>query len=169
MHEQNAHTHVGIVMGSRSEWHTIQHTANTLAKLGISYDVRIVTVNRSTNQLNDYADNANDRGLEVIIASLGGAAPLPSILANKTEIPILGVPVQTQPSNSKKTKQSRSNSHETRFINPLTTGKTGAENVAILAASILSETYPTIRKALTVFRHQQQSEKSFQSNSRNVA
>ena len=90
------HTQVGIVMGSRFQWTTMQHTAKLLANLGVAYEARIITANKNTNRLHEYASNAIDRGLEIIIAGSAGLADIPEILASKTEIPVLSVPIKKQ-------------------------------------------------------------------------
>ena len=87
---------VGVVMGSTSDWETMQHTTDTLDKLGVSYEVRVVSAHRTPDLLFEYADTAVDRGLQIIIAGAGGAAHLPGMLAAKTSLPVLGVPVQSK-------------------------------------------------------------------------
>ena len=163
------HTQIGIVMGSRSEWSTIQHTANTLAQLGIAYEARIVTAYRNTNQLQDYAAKAKDRGLEIIIAGLSDGANLPGILASKANMPVLGVPIQTKSLKLKNTKQSKSNASSNNSIEIPVTGSDSAEHAALLAASMLCDKYPKIRDALTEYRRQQQPKKTTEENSRHVA
>ncbi|MEM9335162.1 MAG: AIR carboxylase family protein, partial [Pseudomonadota bacterium] len=87
---------VGIIMGSRSDWDTMQHTADTLASLGVAHEVRVVSAHRTPDLLFEYAEAAEQRGLKVIIAGAGGAAHLPGMTAAKTRVPVLGVPVQSK-------------------------------------------------------------------------
>jgi 5-(carboxyamino)imidazole ribonucleotide mutase len=152
------HTQVGVILGSRSEWHTMKHTAELLAHLGIAYEARILTANRNSNQLHDYASKAIDRGLEIIIAGSGGAHRLPEILASKTEIPVLGVPVKTNASKSKAASNKNSNTHSGNPGGMLTTGYASAVNAALLAASMLGNKYPKIREKLIDYRRKEKSE-----------
>ena len=151
------HTQVGVILGSRSEWSTMQHTAELLARLGIAYETRVLTANRNPNQLHDYASKAIGRGLEIIIAGSGGAHHLPEILASKTEIPVLGVPVKTKNSKSKNANKNNSNTHSENPVRMLTTGHAGAVNAALLAASMLGNKYPKIREKLIDYRRQEKS------------
>ena len=152
------HTQVGVILGSRSEWNTMQHTAGLLAHLGIAYEARILTANPNSSQLHDYASKAIDRGLEIIIAGSGGAHHLPEILASKTKIPVLGVQVKTYASKSKPTGNSNSNTHSGNPASMLTTGHASAVNAALLAASMLCNKYPKIREKLIDYRRKQKSE-----------
>ncbi|HSN00920.1 MAG TPA: 5-(carboxyamino)imidazole ribonucleotide mutase, partial [Rudaea sp.] len=92
----NTQARIGVVMGSRSDWETLQHAADTLERLGIAHEVRVVSAHRTPDLLFDYASQAHVRGLRAIIAGAGGAAHLPGMLAAKTRVPVLGVPVQSQ-------------------------------------------------------------------------
>jgi 5-(carboxyamino)imidazole ribonucleotide mutase len=150
------HTQVGVILGSRSEWSTMQHTAELLALLGIAYEARVLTANRSHNQLHDYASKAIDRGLEIIIAGSGGAHHLPEILASKTEIPVLGVPVITKNPKSDSV-DNHSNAHSENPAGTRATGRAGAVNAALLAASMLGNKYPKIREKLIDYRRQEMS------------
>lgn len=152
------HTQVGVILGSRTEWNTMQHTAELLARLGIAYEARILTANRNSNQLHDYASKAIDRGLEIIIAGSGGAHHLPEILASKTEIPVLGVPVKTNASKSRPSGNNNSNTHSENSVGTLTTGYASAVNAALLAASILGNKYPKIREKLIDYRREEKIE-----------
>jgi 5-(carboxyamino)imidazole ribonucleotide mutase len=138
--------HVGIVLGSRSQWSTMQHTVELLAKLGIACEARIITANKSYNQLHNYAGKAIQRGLEVIIAGSAGTAYLPGILASKTELPVLDVPMNHTKNNS--TVNSKSTNKIGHPVVVLTTGTEGATNAALFAANMLANKYPHIRKKL---------------------
>ena len=162
------HTQVGIIMGSRFQWTTMQHTAKLLAHLGIAYEVRIVTANKNSNRLHEYASKATDRGLEIIIAGSAGAAYLPGILASKTEIPVLGVPT----TNSAKQKKPYNYNPHNNIGDPvgmLNNGPGGAVNAALLAASMLANKYPRIRENLIKYRSQNECEKALQENPRYTA
>lgn len=163
------HTQVGIVMGSRSQWSTIQHTAKLLAHLGIAYEARIVTANKNTNRLHEYASNAADRGLEIIIAGSTGAAYLPGILASKTEIPVLCVPMTTNSAKHKKSYDSEPHSNIGNPVGMLNTGPGGAVNAALLAAKILANKYPEIRENLISYRNQNDYDKTVQEDVRHIA
>lgn len=154
------HTQVGIVMGSRFQWTTMQHTAKLLAQLGIAYEARIITANKSTNRLQEYASNAIDRGLEIIIAGSAGTAYIPGILASKTEIPVLSVSMTT---NSDKRKKSHDADPDKHIGNPVgmnNTGEWAAVNAALFAADVLANKYPKIRAKLSDYKRQNGSEES---------
>lgn len=163
------HTQVGIILGSRTEWRTMQHTAKLLVQLGISYEERIVTANRNSNRLHEYASKAIDRGLEIIIAGSGVTPHLPEILASKTEIPVLSVPIKTNSTKSKNPEDLSSLDNTGNPVGMLTTGHAGAINAALFAASILGNKYPNIRENLIDYRRQDQSMNTPQQNSQNVA
>lgn len=184
MQSQVGQTQVGIVMGSRSEWGTMQHIAKMLAKLGITYEARIVTTSRNTNQLHDYANNAIERGLEVIIAGSGNSALIPRILASKTDIPVLGVAVHKNKAVNKSidtdTKQENQVTGKEHSASPATlqhgtsvTDHGDAANAAFLAASMLSKKHQRINEALENYRRNQQAngaiENKIQEFSRHVA
>ncbi len=163
------HTQVGVILGSRSEWSTMQHTAELLALFGIAYETRVLTANRNPNQLHDYASKAIDRGLEIIIAGSDGAHHLPEILASKTEIPVLGVPVNTKISKSQNANINNSNTHSENQVGMLKTGHAGAVNAALLAASMLSNKYPKIREKLIDYQRQKKASNDPHKNSCDVA
>lgn len=146
---------VGVVMGSTSDWETMQHTTDTLDTLGIAYEARVVSAHRTPDQLFDYANTAIDRGLEVIIAGAGGAAHLPGMLASKTSLPILGVPVQSKALNGMDSLLSIVQMPAGIPVGTLAIGKAGAINAALLAASMLANKYPKVREALTAYRKKQ--------------
>lgn len=146
---------VGVVMGSKSDWETMQHTTDTLEKLGVAFEVRVVSAHRTPDLLFDYANTALDRGLEVIIAGAGGAAHLPGMLAAKTPLPILGVPVQSKALNGMDSLLSIAQMPAGIPVGTLAIGRAGAVNAALLAASMLGNKYGYIREAVITFREQQ--------------
>jgi len=145
-------TLVGLIMGSRSDWSTLEHAAATLEKLAVPFEARVVSAHRTPDLLFEYAANAEKRGLEVIIAGAGGAAHLPGMVAAKTCLPVLGVPVQSQALNGLDSLLSIAQMPAGIPVGTLAIGKAGAVNAALLAASILGNQYPTIRDALKAFR-----------------
>lgn len=146
---------VGLIMGSKSDWGTLEQAASTLERLGIPFEVRVVSAHRTPDLLFDYAAKAADRGLEVIIAGAGGAAHLPGMVAAKTWLPVLGVPVQSQALNGLDSLLSIVQMPAGIPVGTLAIGKAGAVNAALLAASILGNKYPSIRAALGAFRSAQ--------------
>jgi|GEM_PF-1607038 len=163
------HTQVGIVLGSRSEWHTMKHAGELLAQLGIAYEAHIVTANKNTNRLQDYASTAIDRGLEIIIAGSCGTSYIPGILASSTVLPVLDVPVQAETARPGGKKELNSDSETRSPVGMLTTGPEGAVNAALLAASMLGNKYPKIREKLAQYRGQQRSENASLETERQVA
>jgi len=146
---------VGIIMGSTSDWETMRHAAEQLEAFGIPHEVEVVSAHRTPDKLFTYADNAIDRGLEVIIAGAGGAAHLPGMTAAKTSLPVLGVPVQSKALSGQDSLLSIVQMPAGVPVGTLAIGKAGATNAAILAASILANKYPQYRKAVEAFRHAQ--------------
>jgi len=146
---------VGVVMGSKSDWETMQHTIDTLTHLQIEYETQVVSAHRTPDLLFEYANNAADRGLEIIIAGAGGAAHLPGMLAAKTHLPILGVPVQSKALNGMDSLLSIAQMPAGIPVGTLAIGRAGAINAALLAASMLANKYPNIRSNLIDFRQQQ--------------
>ena len=146
---------VGVVMGSTSDWETMQHATETLDKLGVAYEARVVSAHRTPDLLFDYASTAMERGLEIIIAGAGGAAHLPGMLAAKTSLPILGVPVQSKALNGMDSLLSIAQMPAGIPVGTLAIGRAGAVNAALLAASMLGNKYPDIRDAITSFRQRQ--------------
>ena len=146
---------VGVVMGSKSDWETMQHATDTLDALGIAYEARVVSAHRTPDLLFDYANTAIDRRLEIIIAGAGGAAHLPGMLAAKTSLPILGVPVQSKALNGMDSLLSIAQMPAGIPVGTLAIGKAGAINAALLAASMLANKYPDIRDAINAFRQRQ--------------
>jgi 5-(carboxyamino)imidazole ribonucleotide mutase len=143
---------VGIIMGSSSDWETMQPAADTLTQLGVAYEVRVVSAHRTPDLLFDYAATARERGLEVIIAGAGGAAHLPGMTAAKTTLPVLGVPVQSKALNGMDSLLSIAQMPAGIPVGTLAIGKAGATNAALLAAAMLGNKYPAIHQALAAFR-----------------
>ena len=143
---------VGIIMGSTSDWETLRHAAETLEKLGVPHEVRVVSAHRTPDLLFEYASTARERGLQVLIAGAGGAAHLPGMVAAKTSLPVLGVPVQSKALNGLDSLLSIVQMPAGIPVGTLAIGVAGATNAALLAASILGNTQPAIRAALEVFR-----------------
>jgi len=146
---------VGIIMGSRSDWETMQHASDTLATLGIACEVRVVSAHRTPDLLHEYAETALERGLQVIIAGAGGAAHLPGMTAAKTRLPVLGVPVQSQALRGIDSLLSIVQMPAGIPVATLAIGKAGAINAALLAASILAIHDDGIAAALDAWRGQQ--------------
>jgi 5-(carboxyamino)imidazole ribonucleotide mutase len=143
---------VGIIMGSTSDWETLRHAAETLEKLGVPHEVRVVSAHRTPDLLFEYAATARDRGLQVIIAGAGGAAHLPGMTAAKTSVPVLGVPVQSKALNGLDSLLSIVQMPAGIPVGTLAIGAAGATNAALLAASMLGNTQPAIRAAVEEFR-----------------
>ncbi|KGQ18638.1 N5-carboxyaminoimidazole ribonucleotide mutase [Lysobacter dokdonensis DS-58] len=146
---------VGIVMGSRSDWETMQHAAQKLEALGVPHEVRVVSAHRTPDVLFDYAATAHARGLRAIIAGAGGAAHLPGMLASKTAVPVLGVPVQSKALNGMDSLLSIVQMPAGIPVATFAIGNAGASNAALFAAALLSATHPAIGDALAQFRQRQ--------------
>jgi 5-(carboxyamino)imidazole ribonucleotide mutase len=146
------HPLVGIIMGSSSDWETMEHVARTLAELGVPHETRVVSAHRTPDLLFAYASSAEKRGLEVIIAGAGGAAHLPGMTASKTVLPVLGVPVESKALKGLDSLLSIAQMPAGIPVGTLAIGKAGAVNAALLAAAILGGKYPPIREALRNFR-----------------
>jgi len=143
---------VGVIMGSQSDWETMKNAADTLAALAVPHEVKVVSAHRTPALMFDYAANAIERGLEVIIAGAGGAAHLPGMVAAKTCLPVLGVPVQSRALSGMDSLLSIAQMPAGIPVGTLAIGNAGATNAALLAASILGNKYPQIRRALEEFR-----------------
>jgi 5-(carboxyamino)imidazole ribonucleotide mutase len=148
-------TLVGLIMGSQSDWSTLEHTAVTLERLDVPFEVRVVSAHRTPDLLFEYAGSAESRGLEVIIAGAGGAAHLPGMVAAKTCLPVLGVPVQSKTLNGLDSLLSIVQMPAGVPVGALAIGRAGAVNAALLAAAMLGARYPAIRQALAAFRDEQ--------------
>ena len=146
---------VGIIMGSRSDWETMAHAAQTLDSLGVPYEVRVVSAHRTPDLLFEYAGSAEERGLEVIIAGAGGAAHLPGMAAAKTVLPVLGVPVESKALKGMDSLLSIAQMPAGIPVGTLSIGRAGAINAALLAAAILGSKHPSIREALHNYRKNQ--------------
>ena len=146
---------VGVVMGSRSDFETMSHCTTTLEALGIGYELRVVSAHRTPDLLLEYAESAERRGLEVIIAGAGGAAHLPGMLAAKTTLPVLGVPIQSQALQGLDSLLSIVQMPAGVPVATLAIGRAGAINAAILAAQILAIKYSEVRQTLKRFRARQ--------------
>ena len=148
-------TDIGIIMGSRSDWETMSHAAEKLEELGVSYEVRVVSAHRTPDLLFEYASTAVERGIKVIIAGAGGAAHLPGMVAAKTRVPVLGVPVQSKALNGMDSLLSIAQMPAGIPVGTLAIGKAGAANAALLAAAILANDNADIAAALDEFRKNQ--------------
>ena len=146
---------VGIVMGSRSDWETMQHAAQKLEALGVPHEVRIVSAHRTPDVLFEYAATAEARGLRAIIAGAGGAAHLPGMLAAKTAVPVLGVPVQSKALNGMDSLLSIVQMPAGIPVATFAIGNAGASNAALFAAALLAPGAPAIADALARFRARQ--------------
>jgi 5-(carboxyamino)imidazole ribonucleotide mutase len=146
---------VGIIMGSKSDWATMQHTANVLSMLGIPHEVEVVSAHRTPDKLFDYAEAAEERGLEVIIAGAGGAAHLPGMCAAKTSLPVFGVPVESAILRGVDSLLSIVQMPAGVPVGTLAIGKAGATNAALLAAAVLALKYPAVRANVREYRRQQ--------------
>ena len=151
----SANALVGIIMGSKSDWETMQHAAATLTTLGVLHETRIVSAHRTPDLLFEYAGAAESRGLEVIIAGAGGAAHLPGMVSAKTVVPVLGVPVESHALKGMDSLLSIVQMPAGIPVGTLAIGRAGAINAALFAAAILGNKYPAIREALHTYRTQQ--------------
>ena len=145
---------VGVIMGSRSDWDTMRHTAETLGSFGVSFETRVLSAHRTPDELAEYAATAEDRGLEVIIAAAGGAAALPGAVAAKTTLPVLGVPMESKLSGLDSL-LSMVQMPAGVPVGTLAVGKAGAVNAAILATSIVAGAHPEYRERLRAYRDEQ--------------
>ena len=146
---------VGIIMGSTSDWETMEHVAKTLEGLGVAFETRVVSAHRTPDLLFAYASEAEQRGIEVIIAGAGGAAHLPGMTASKTVLPVLGVPVESKALKGLDSLLSIAQMPGGIPVGTLAIGKAGAINAALLAAAILGNKHAEIREALRRFREAQ--------------
>lgn len=146
---------VGVIMGSQSDWETLTHTVQLLEKLGISYKAEIVSAHRTPDLMFEYAQNAQSRGLKIIIAGAGGAAHLPGMIAAKTALPVLGVPIQSKALSGMDSLLSIVQMPAGIPVGTLAIGEAGAKNAALLAASILALNDPALAQRLEDYRTEQ--------------
>jgi 5-(carboxyamino)imidazole ribonucleotide mutase len=146
---------VGIIMGSRTDWETMQHAADRLNEFGVPYEVRVVSAHRTPDLLFDYAEQAESRGIEVVIAGAGGAAHLPGMCAAKTCLPVLGVPIESAVLRGVDSLLSIVQMPAGVPVGTLAIGKGGAMNAGLLAVSILAIKEPALREKLKQWRAKQ--------------
>jgi 5-(carboxyamino)imidazole ribonucleotide mutase len=146
---------VGVVMGSRSDWETMRHAAEVLGELGIPHEARVVSAHRTPDRLYRYAQTAEARGLELLIAGAGGAAHLPGMLAAISILPVLGVPVESRVLRGVDSLLSIVQMPKGIPVGTLAIGTAGAVNAGLLAAAILARKYPEVRGALASYRQAQ--------------
>tara|TARA_B100001123_G_scaffold22151_2_gene24199 strand:+ start:11599 stop:12096 length:498 start_codon:yes stop_codon:yes gene_type:complete len=146
---------VGLIMGSKSDWPTMKHAADMLDKLKIKYETKVVSAHRTPDLLYKYAASAEGKGIEVIIAGAGGSAHLPGMTSSKTTLPVIGVPIKTKSLDGVDSLLSIIQMPSGVPVGTVAIGKSGAVNSALLAASILSNKYPTIKQQLKKYRSRQ--------------
>ena len=149
---------VGIIMGSRSDWETMQHAAATLTALGVPHETKVVSAHRTPRRLYDYAHEARGRGLQVIIAGAGGAAHLPGMTAAMTPLPVFGVPVESHSLKGMDSLLSIVQMPAGVPVGTLAIGRAGAVNAALLSAGVLGLSNPKIAAALDAWRDRQTAE-----------
>ncbi len=146
---------VGIIMGSKSDWETMRHAADTLDQLGVAHETKVVSAHRTPKRLFDYAHSAKDRGLKVVIAGAGGAAHLPGMAASMTSLPVLGVPVESQSLSGLDSLLSMVQMPAGVPVGTLAIGRAGAVNAALLAAAILATSDADLAERLDQYRSDQ--------------
>ena len=149
------HAKIGLVMGSRSDWPTMEHAARMLEDLGVPYEARVVSAHRTPDLLFEYAEKAAGRGLQAIIAGAGGAAHLPGMLAAKTTVPVLGVPVASRHMQGRDSLLSIVQMPKGIPVATFAIGDAGAANAALFAAAMLANTDAALRGRLAQFREHQ--------------
>jgi len=148
---------VGVIMGSRSDWETMRHAVDTLEQLDVPVESRVVSAHRTPDLLFEYASTAADRGLKVIVAGAGGAAHLPGMVAAKTHLPVLGVPVESQALKGMDSLLSIVQMPAGVPVGTLAIGRSGAVNAALLAAAVVALHDEGVRERLVQFREEQTS------------
>lgn len=146
---------VGVIMGSRSDWDTMRHASMVLTELGVPHECRVVSAHRTPDLLFEYASSAEERGLQVIIAGAGGAAHLPGMVASKTTLPVLGVPVRSRSLSGVDSLLSIVQMPKGVPVGTLAIGEAGAVNAALLAVAILALSDPALAERLKAYRHRQ--------------
>jgi len=146
---------VGVIMGSTSDWPTMQKAVEMLEQFGVAHEVQVVSAHRTPDLMFEYAETAESRGLQVIIAGAGGAAHLPGMVAAKTLVPVLGVPIQSRALSGKVSLLSIVQMPGGIPVGTLAIGEAGAKNAGILAAQIIANHAPQVKAALQAFRQQQ--------------
>ena len=148
---------VGVIMGSRSDWDTMRHAAEILEQFGVTFEARVVSAHRTPDLMRDYAREAEDRGLEVIIAGAGGAAHLPGMVASQTLVPVIGVPVQSRALNGLDSLLSIVQMPGGVPVASMAIGAAGAKNAGLFAVAMLGVRRPELRERLRAFRDDQES------------
>ena len=146
---------IAIIMGSKSDWETMEHARRTLDQLSIPYEVKVISAHRTPDLLFRYAESAHERGIEVIIAGAGGAAHLPGMTAAKTHLPVLGVPIQSKALNGMDSLLSIVQMPAGVPVGTLAIGRAGAVNAALLAAAIVANKHAEYCEALLAYRARQ--------------
>ena len=146
---------VGVIMGSKSDWPTMKSATDMLDEFGITYEVKVVSAHRTPDLMFEYAETAQDRGLEVIIAGAGGSAHLPGMVASKTIVPVLGVPIQSKALSGQDSLLSIVQMPGGIPVGTLAIGESGAKNAGILAAQIVGNHNEEVRKKVAQFRSKQ--------------
>jgi 5-(carboxyamino)imidazole ribonucleotide mutase len=146
---------VGIIMGSRSDWETMRHAADTLEQLGVPFETRVISAHRTPKRLYDYAHSARDRGLKLVIAGAGGAAHLPGMTASMTALPVLGVPIESRALKGLDSLLSIAQMPAGVPVGTLAIGKPGAINAALLAAAVLAVSDRRLAARLDAWREEQ--------------
>jgi 5-(carboxyamino)imidazole ribonucleotide mutase len=146
---------VGIIMGSSSDWETMRHAAETLDKLGVAHEVKVVSAHRTPKRLYDYASTAKERGLKIIIAGAGGAAHLPGMAASMTSLPVLGVPIESKALKGMDSLLSIVQMPAGVPVGTLAIGRAGAINAGLLAASIIAVNDERVGQCVERYREEQ--------------
>lgn len=146
---------VGVIMGSKSDWPTMKYAVEMLEELGVPHEVEVVSAHRTPDKMFDYASSAQSRGLKVIVAGAGGAAHLPGMVAAKTIVPVLGVPIQSRALSGQDSLLSIAQMPGGIPVGTLAIGEAGAKNAGILAAQIVANEDGTIREKVSAFRAKQ--------------
>ena len=146
---------VSVIMGSKSDWETMSHADEMLTRFGVPHECRVVSAHRTPDWLKEFANSAESRGVQVVIAGAGGAAHLPGMAAAQTVLPVLGVPVQSHALNGMDSLLSIVQMPSGVPVGTLAIGKAGAANAALLAVAILANTRPELREKLRQFRDEQ--------------